>query len=598
MEPSKSHIKKTKIVATMGPACHNETTMLAMIRAGMNCARFNFSHGSHEEHFERLSLLRKAEKAAGTPIAIMLDTKGPEIRTTDVEDKDVPLEEGKSIAVTGTPKKTSEACVGLSYANIHKELQPGAVIKIADGSIVLEVKEVREDDLVCVVTKGGLLGSRKNVNVPGVKINLPSLLKKDIDDIHFAIDNNFDYIAASFIRSADDVMAIRSILSERGSTIRIIAKIENQEGLDNLESIIQMCDGIMVARGDLAEQIPSEEVPLKQKNIIRLCNENQKLAITATQMLQSMETSSTPTRAELTDVANAIFDGTDALMLSGESAKGKYPVEAIATMTRVALAVEKSAEFQEHIRSVFKTRRSDLLFNPSSAGESIIAATHIVADKSDAKVIACPSIAGNTPKFISCLRPTKQYIVATCHKEYVCRQLLLLWGVIPVLIKEYKTDKEMIDTAIEASRSIGLLKKNDKVLIVAGLPLTKPLMTNTLQVYFNGTVLFRGRQGIGPAKKGIFMPVANAAQIIKHAAENPSKDFIYYAPQLTYSMLPALASISALVVQQPAAVPLETIAKQYPNVSCVAHVDGLMFSDVKEGQEIILSGQEKLAYEP
>ncbi len=588
--------KKTKIVATLGPACHDADVLVKMIRAGMNCARFNFSHGSHEEHFERLQLLRKAEKITGQNIAIMLDTMGPEIRTGKLEGKDVLLEEGKTIAISGAVEKTNEQVIALSYAHIHKEVQPGAVFKIADGSIVLEVQSLENTKLICKIVKGGLLGARKNVNVPGVKINLPSLTKKDIDDIFFAIENKYDYIAASFIRNIGDVIAIRAILSEKDSTIRIISKIEDQEGLDNFEGILQVSDGIMVARGDLAEQIPSEEIPLRQKSMIKACNRSQRFAITATQMLQSMETSAVPTRAELTDVANAIFDGTDALMLSGESAKGKYPVEAIETMSRVSLTVESSAQFQEHMRTTSFSHTREI-FTESSADESIIAAAQIVADKSKAKAIACPTLTGNTPRHISSLRPTNQHIIATCHREYVCRQLLLVWGVIPVLTKAGKTNKEIIDTTIEASSSLGFLDKNEKLIIVAGLPINKPLMVNTIQMHFNGKVLLRGRQGIGPIVKGKIVHVSSPGQISAHAAAHKDEEFIYITHQLTYNMLPMLSGVSGLIVQQRAEVPFEILRKQYPNLACLAYVNELTFHELQEGQEIIISGKEKFAYE-
>ncbi len=588
--------KKTKIVATLGPACHDVDILANMIRAGMNCARFNFSHGSHEEHFERLQLLQKAEKITGQNIAIMLDTMGPEIRTGNLEDKEVILEKGKTIAVSGIIEKTNESIIALSYARIHKEVYPGTILKIADGSIILEVQSIQNTKLICTVIKDGILGSRKNVNIPSVKINLPSLMKKDIDDIFFAIEHKYDYIAASFIRNTNDVMAIRGILSEKESMIRIISKIENQEGLDNFEGILQVSDGIMVARGDLAEQIPSEEIPIRQKSIIKECNKNQKIVITATQMLQSMETSMIPTRAELTDVANAIFDGTDALMLSGESAKGMYPVEAIETMSRVALTVEKSEQFQDHIRSTSFHYSRDI-FSEKSAGESIIAASQIVADKSNAKAIACPTLTGNTPRHISALRPTSQHIIATCHREYVCRQLLLVWGVIPVLTKEGKSNKDIIDTAIDTSRKLGFLDKNEKLIIVAGLPINKPLMINTIQMYFNGKVLLRGRQGIGPTVKGKIVHISSSGQISTHVASRKDEGYIYITQQLTYNMLPMLSGVSGLIIQHRAEVPLEILRTQYPNLTCLAYVNELTFQQLQEGQEIIISGKEKIAYE-
>ncbi len=590
--------KKTKIIATLGPACHDVEILKKMLLAGMNCARFNFSHGDHQEHLERLQLLRKAEAKTGIPCAHLLDTKGPEIRTGNLIHglKELILKDGNQIRLSGSIQETTKDIIAISHSKIHKEINIGSNFKIADGSIIIETVDIQNDIIIGKIIKGGALESKKNINVSDATINLPNLMQKDIEDIHFAIEHDYDFIAASFIRTAEDILKIQDILKEKNSNIQIIAKIENQEGLDNLDNIIQITDGIMIARGDLAEQIPAEQVPLRQKSIIDICNYYHKISITATQMLQSMETSMTPTRAELTDIANAIFDGTDALMLSGESAKGKFPVESIETMTRVSIAVEESEQFQEHARTRFFSNRKGL-FGESSSSESIIAAAQIAAEKSNASAFICPSLSGHSPKYISVLKPN-QHIVVTTHFPHIVRRLLLLWGVAPVLTKECTSDAELIETGINAARKLGFLKKNGKVVIIGGFPINKPLMLNTVQVYFDGKVIMRGRQGCGPAIKGEIFHVSSPSQILKHAQKNMNKSIIYVSQQLTYDMLPILSEIKALIVKQKTSIPMLTLQKQFSHLTCIAGVEALTFGDIKDGKEIVLSGNEQLIYEP
>lgn len=588
--------RKTKIVATLGPSCNTIEKMVEMINAGMNCSRFNFSHGDHAEHKERLDKLREAMKITGKKVALLLDTKGPEIRTGNVETAPIELEQNQEILVSGQTKTTTDKVISLSYSNIHKELDKGIEIKIADGAIILRVLEIEDTNVRCVVLKGGTLGSKKNVNIPDSIINLPDISNKDILDIKFAVEHNYDYIAASFIRNATAVLKIQEILKKQNSTINIIAKIENQEGLDNLESIIQIADGIMVARGDLAEQIPPEQVPLMQKHIIKYCLENHKIAITATQMLQSMEVSFTPTRAELTDIANAIFDGTDAIMLSGETARGKYPIEAIATMHRIALAVEESDQFKIHATKTFFAKEKDALFIEGASGDSIVSAAQIVADKINATALVCPSLTGNTPKLLSVHRPS-QPIISPSHLESIYTKLLLLWGTYPIMIDSCNNDQELIDTAIVATADAGFMNKNDKIVIIAGLPINKPLMLNTVQVYFNGTVIARGRQGCGPIVQGRFFRTPTIHEAITHKASH-SESYIYCIPKFTYDDIPHLQQLSGLLIETPSEVPIEIIMKKFPNLAFVAHINALMFQEIKNEREIVISGTEKYIYEP
>ncbi|MEW9033825.1 MAG: pyruvate kinase, partial [Planifilum fimeticola] len=335
-------MRKTKIVCTIGPASEELSVLKRLMEAGMNVARLNFSHGSHEEHARRIERIRRAAEETGKTVAILLDTKGPEIRTGDLRDGEVELKEGETFILTAEPVEGDASRVSVSYAGLPEDVHPGSTILIDDGLIKLTVVEVRGKEIVCRVVNSGLLKNRKGVNVPGVRIQLPGITSKDAEDILFGLERGIDFIAASFVRKKEDVLEIRKLLEDRGADIPIIAKIENQEGLDNLDSILEVADGLMVARGDLGVEIPAEEVPLVQKRMIRKCNLLGKPVITATQMLDSMQRNPRPTRAEASDVANAILDGTDAIMLSGETAAGKYPVEAVETMARIASRAESA----------------------------------------------------------------------------------------------------------------------------------------------------------------------------------------------------------------------------------------------------------------
>ncbi len=590
--------RKTKIIATLGPACNNKDILATMLKAGLNCARFNFSHGNHTEHLNRLKLLQEAEKETGIHAVYMLDTKGPEVRTGPLAGDPIMLEKGKSVFVSGKVKETSADCIAISYPRIHAELRKGDLIKIADGSIQLLTQEILDGKVRADIISGGLLGNRKNVNIPDLQLQLPSMSSKDTEDIQFAIEHDFDYLAASFIRSAEDVLRIREILNEKDSDIHIISKIENQEGLDNLQSILQVSDGIMVARGDLAEQVAPETVPLIQKRIILQCNEQRKIVITATQMLQSMEQSETPTRAELTDVANAIFDGSDAIMLSGETAQGLYPVEAIAVMHKVSLAVEKSRLFKDHVFTSFSHTRPNSLYSGDSASETMVSAAQMVANKSNASMFASPTNSGYTPKKLACLRP-EQPILSPTKSQRVYKKLLLLWGVTPILLDSTEKNNAIEDT-IEQIRRRKFLGKNQKIVLVGAFPRNVPLQVNIVQVHFEGKILFRTRFGCGPVAQGILFHAQTINQIVQHEEEtrNKNEKFIYYTNKLTFEMLAILPKLSGIIVKQPIEIPMKIIANQCPNTAILSHIDNLMFTKLEEGKEIVISGKEQYAYEP
>ncbi len=452
-----NNIKRTKIVCTLGPASEKEEVLRELIKSGLNVCRMNFSHGSHEEHKGRMDLVKKLREELNMPTAILLDTKGPEIRTGQFDAPEVLLEEGQTFTITMKDVMGNKEMCTVSYKGLANDVKPGDTILIDDGLVGLTVKEVNGDDIVCEVQNSGIVKNHKGVNVPGVKVNLPAITEKDRSDIEFGIEQGIDFIAASFVRKVSDVLAIREILEENNAThIKIISKIENQEGVDNLDEIIEVSDGIMVARGDLGVEIPTEEIPVVQKLMIKKCNEAGKPVITATQMLDSMIRNPRPTRAEVTDVANAIYDGTDAIMLSGETAAGKYPVEAVKTMATIA----KRAE--ETIRN-----KKGQVNRSNNVTDAISYATCATARDLEARAILSATASGHTARMVSKFRPDCP-IVATTNNEGVRRQLSLTWGVHPVMTENCQNTDQIIESSIEAAKAANYLNTNDLVVITAG----------------------------------------------------------------------------------------------------------------------------------
>ena len=452
-----NNIKRTKIVCTLGPASEKEEVLRELIKSGLNVCRMNFSHGSHEEHKGRMDLVKKLREELNMPTAILLDTKGPEIRTGQFDAPEVLLEEGQTFTITMKDVMGNKERCTVSYKGLANDVKAGDTILIDDGLVGLTVKEVNGDDIVCEVQNSGIVKNHKGVNVPGVKVNLPAITEKDRSDIEFGIEQGIDFIAASFVRKVSDVLAIREILEENNAThIKIISKIENQEGVDNLDEIIEVSDGIMVARGDLGVEIPTEEIPVVQKLMIKKCNEAGKPVITATQMLDSMMRNPRPTRAEVTDVANAIYDGTDAIMLSGETAAGKYPVEAVKTMATIA----KRAE--ETIRN-----KKGQVNRSNNVTDAISYATCATARDLEARAILSATASGHTARMVSKFRPDCP-IVATTNNEGVRRQLSLTWGVHPVMTENCQNTDQIIESSIEAAKAANYLNTNDLVVITAG----------------------------------------------------------------------------------------------------------------------------------
>ena len=469
--------RKTKIVCTLGPAVSDRATLRELMLKGMNCARLNFSHGSHPEHLERANLVKELRAELGLHVALMLDTKGPEIRTKTFADcKEVELEKGESFTLYCKEQPGSLSGVSVTYSNLCREISSGTRILIDDGLIELLVLEIVDEEIRCVIVNGGTLGSNKSINLPDSSINLPSITERDESDIAFAARHDFDFIAASFVRKASDVETIRRVLKENGgSDIRIISKIENQEGVNNIDEITEASDGIMVARGDLGVEIPAEEVPLAQKILIEKCVRRGKPVITATQMLDSMIRNPRPTRAEVNDVANAVFDGTSCVMLSGETANGKYPLDAISTMARIVERAERAKDY------AYKPSYTSTDEGEVTIADSITHASCTTAAILDAKAIITVTTSGETARLTSRFRPDCP-IVAVTPIEKIVRQLAVSWGVVPCIGKNAETADELFELGIEKAKEIGMVEPGELVVITSGVPTGVIGTTNLLKV--------------------------------------------------------------------------------------------------------------------
>lgn len=469
-------MKKTKIVSTLGPASTDVDTIVKLINAGANIFRFNFSHGDHPEHLGRMNNVKKAQEITGKHVGLMLDTKGAEIRTTVEKDGKIEFNAGDKVRISmddsieGTHEK-----IAVTYPGLYDDVHVGGHVLFDDGLIdmIVDEKDEANHELVCTVQNHGLLGSRKGVNAPGVSINLPGITEKDSSDIRFGLEQGINYIAASFVRKPEDIEDIRALLKEKNmEDVQIFPKIESQEGIDNFEAIMQVADGLMVPRGDMGVEIPAENVPLVQKKMIRRCNEMGKPVITATQMLDSMEENPRPTRAEVSDVANAVFDGTDATMLSGESANGDWPVEAVSTMARIDVKAENNLD-------LFGTETFN--FDKSDVTETIGSAVAQAAKDLDIKVIVAATSSGYTARMISKYRPNAD-ILALTFDERTERGLMVNWGVQPYVVDKPADTDEMFALAAKKAVELGFAKSGDKIIVVAGVPMGTPGATNLMRV--------------------------------------------------------------------------------------------------------------------
>ena len=468
-------MRKTKVICTLGPAVDSEETLRELILAGMNCARFNFSHGTHESHLATLVRLRRVRDELGAPVATMLDTKGPEIRIKSFAGGPVTLVKDQDFTLTTEDVPGDEHQVSVTYENLHNELAPGCRVLVDDGLVELQVQKIEGRRILCTVDNGGVLSNNKSINIPDVHIQLPSLTEKDKEDLKFAVEQDYDFIAASFVRKASDVEDIRACLREYGGeSIRIISKIENREGVENLDAIIAASDGIMVARGDLGVEIPAHEVPILQKKMIKAGTRAGLPVITATQMLDSMIRNPRPTRAEVSDVANAVFDGTSCVMLSGETASGKYPIEALKTMVDTAVAAEGAIDYWGRFRE------SALLPGVSSISDAITHSCCLTAMDLGASAILAATKTGYTAKVISRFRPGCP-IIAVCQSEKTRRQLAISWGVHPLLTGEVDSTDRLFSMTVDVARKEGVVQPGETVVITAGVPIGKSGTTNLIK---------------------------------------------------------------------------------------------------------------------
>ncbi len=469
------NMRKTKIICTIGPASESEEMLRALIDAGMNVARFNFSHGTHEEHREKFKRLVRIRKEMGKPVATLMDTKGPEIRLKDFEGGKVMLEKGKGFTLTTEDVMGTAERASITYKDLVKDVKAGGSILIDDGLIELRIDNVTDTDIHCTVINGGPVSNHKGVNVPDTDLSMPFISEQDRADIEFGAKLGYEYIAASFTRTADDIREIRKILDQFGSRMKIIAKIESTQGVNNIDEILDVADGVMVARGDLGVEVPMEEVPVYQKHIIHLAEVRGKIVVTATQMLDSMMHNPRPTRAEATDVANAIYDGTTAIMLSGETASGAYPLEAVRTMSRIAAAAENDIDYRRR----FMNRPDEIDADITTA---ISHSTCMVAQDINAKAIVTVTMSGFTARRISKYKPTCP-IVACSVSEPVACQMNLLYGVIPLNIPQEDNEEMLFEAAVMAAKKAGVVEKGDKVVLTAGVPLGETGNTNMVRVF-------------------------------------------------------------------------------------------------------------------
>lgn len=533
-------MRKTKIICTVGPSSQTEEVLSKLIEAGMNASRHNFSHGDHAEQGMRMDLVKKLRAKYNKTIAIILDTKGPEIRTGKFEGGAVELKEGTPFTVyCGEEVLGNNTMCSVSYRDLYKDVKVGDSILIADGLVGLRVNSVEGTHIHCTVRNSGPLGNNKNVNVPGVITTLPAVTEKDEADLKFGIEQGVDIVAASFIRKAADVLHMRKVLQENGGgDILIFSKIENHEGVHNIDEIIKFSDGIMVARGDLGVEIPTEDVPVVQKMIIEKCNAAGKPVITATQMLDSMIKNPRPTRAEASDVANAIFDGTDAIMLSGETANGNYPVETVETMSKIAERAEKAINYEEKLK---KRRRTHI---PNVPNAISLATCNTAMDLNAAAIITATQ-SGHTAKIVSNYRPECPIIAVTPYWN-VARKLALNWGVFPIVAEKVESTDELIEKSVGIARETGYVRNGDLVVIAAGIPANYVGTTNMMKVHVVGDILVQGKPS--GAVNGFGM--ANVVKSMKEAEENIQQGDILVVKELDKSCLNILDKLSGIITEQ------------------------------------------------
>ena len=534
-------MRKTKIICTLGPSTDKGDVLRDLITNGMNVARFNFSHGSYEEHGGRLAKLKALREELGKPVAALLDTKGPEIRLKEFKNGVEMLEAGQTFTLTTREVEGTKEICSVTYKDLPQDVQPGGTIMLDDGLIMLHIEQVTDTDIICTVLNSGKIKTKKGVNVPGVHLSMPYLSQKDREDIIFGVQNGFDFIAASFVRTAQDVYDIRNLLNEYDSNIRIIAKIENREGVNNIDSILSAADAVMVARGDLGVEIDFTELPGIQKDIIDRSFSFGKPIVTATQMLDSMMVNPRPTRAEISDVANAIYDGTSAIMLSGETAAGDYPVEALKTMSAIA----ERTENEEHYRP---QRHAEIQISVSDATAH---AACLTAKDVNAAAIVTVSESGNTARLLSKYRP-KQPIIACVMDEQVQRQLSLSWGITSLLMGPAHSTDELIEMSTALAEKNGYLHNGELTVVTAGVPVGVSGTTNMIKIHMVGNCLATG-VGVGRGKTDL-VSASGKACVCRTLEEVKAKfrpGMVLVVPSTTNEMLGYVRDAAALVVEEP-----------------------------------------------
>ncbi|MCM3741155.1 pyruvate kinase [Oceanobacillus luteolus] len=573
-------MRSTKIVCTIGPASESVEILEQLIDAGMNVARLNFSHGDFEEHGARIQNIREAAANKKKNIAILLDTKGPEIRTGNFKDGRADIEMNSTVFISMDEVEGDAERFSVTYPGLIHDVAVGSKILLDDGLIELEVVEIHKEknEIETKALNSGEIKNKKGVNVPNVSLNLPGITDKDREDIIFGIKNNVDFIAPSFIRRASDVLEIREVLEEHlGTNIQIIPKIENQEGVDHIDEILQVSDGLMVARGDLGVEIPAEDVPLVQKQLIKKCNLAGKPVITATQMLDSMQRNPRPTRAEASDVANAIFDGTDAIMLSGETAAGMYPVESVKTMNNIALKTESALEHKSIL-----SERSKLV--EMTITEAISQSVTHTAMNLDVEAIITPTESGHTARMISKYRP-KQTIIAVTFHERVNRQLALVWGVQPIMSEKASNTDEMLDVAIERGVASGICSHGSRVIITAGVPVGESGTTNLLKVHIIGDVIAKG-QGIGRQSAYGKVVIARSGEEAI-AKVSPGDILVTYGTDR--DMMPAIEKAGAIVTVEGGLTSHAAVVGLSLGIPVIVGVENAM-KVLEDGQHVTIDG--------
>ena len=537
-------MRKTKIICTLGPSTDKDGVLRELIANGMNVARFNFSHGSHEEHKGRLDLLKSLREELGKPVAALLDTKGPEIRLKDFKNGTEMLEAGQTFTLTTRDVEGTKEICSITYKDLPQDVHEGGTIMLDDGLIKLQIQTVNDTDIVCTVLNSGKIKNKKGVNVPGVHLSMPYMSQRDKDDIIFGIQQGYDFIAASFVRTAQDVYDIRNLLNQYDSNIRIIAKIENREGVNNIDSILAAADAVMVARGDLGVEIDFTELPGIQKNIIERSFSFGKPIVTATQMLDSMMVNPRPTRAEISDVANAIYDGTSAIMLSGETAAGAYPVEALKTMSAIA----ERTETENHARVEYLTEATN---GKISVSDATAHAACLTAKDVNAAAIVTVSESGTTARLLSKYRP-QQPIIACVMKEQVQRQLSLSWGITSLMMPLAHSTDELIEMSTALAKENGFLHNGELAVVTAGVPVGISGTTNMIKIHMVGNCLATG-VGVGPENAEVSNATGKACvcRTLDEVRAKFKPGMVLVVPSTSNEMLNYVRDAAALVVEEP-----------------------------------------------